>query len=597
MNNAAPIKIAVLAGDGIGREVIDATLPIFEALNLPINLVMGDIGWACWQQTGNPIPEKTWQLIHSADATLVGAITSKPSREAWQELAPELQKDNRTYTSPLIQLRQQLDLFANVRPCFNLSNGQKPFDCCIIRENTEGLYAGFDFHPLPTPIQSLLEQDKRWQATPMDELSCTLRLQSKQGLLRLFEFAFQYARQNQMHRVTFADKPNVLRQSSAFARELFESVAASYPELKVDILNVDAVAYWLVKRPEEFGVIVAENMFGDLLSDVGAAVMGGLGLAPSANIGHTGCYFEPVHGSGPRIKQNSANPCAMFLTIGLLIEHFGYKQQAEFIKQAIMNIIRKGRFLTYDLGGSSSTTDMAQAIIAEASATTSAMAMPQGLHKQIAQLQQFSSTEISDALDGCGVEGALLHIKPLTQGQKLIGPAYTVQYSAYEQNAAEFKQAANYIDNVPAHSVIFIDNQARIDCTVWGGILTQAALLKKISGTIVNGAIRDIEQIRQSNYPLFCIDHFMRSGKNRVYKTGEQCSITLNGITINPGDFIFADDNGVVIIPVRLVDEVILKALNIQQTEKKILLAINTGSRLDKARKDNHYDQPWLTKA
>ncbi len=322
--------------------------------------------------------------------------------------------------------------------------------------------------------------------------------------------------------------------------------------------------------------------------------MGGLGFAPSANIGHTGCYFEPVHGSGPRIKQNSANPSAMFLTIGLLLNHFGYSQQADAIKQAIINVVRKGHFLTYDLGGKSSTIDMAQAIISAASSCPTTNTMTQGPAKQIAQLHQFSSTEISDALDACGVECALLHIKPLTQGKKLIGPAYTIQYSAYEQNTPEFRPASDYIDNVPAQSVILIDNQARVDCTVWGEILTHVALNKGISGTIVNGAVRDVGQIRKTNYPLFCIDHFMRSGKSRVYKTGEQCPITISGITIYPGDFMFADDHGVVIIPIQLIDAVILKALNIQQTEKKIILAVNAGARLDQARKDNRYDQPWL---
>ena len=583
------MNLAVLSGDGIGREVTEAALPIFGALNLPVKLNRGEIGWSCWQQTGDPVPEQTWQLIRRSDATLVGAITSKPSREAWQELAPALQTDNRTYVSPIIQLRQQLDLFANVRPCFSLVDNKKPFNCCIIRENTEGLYSGFDFHPIPASLKSLVDQHERWQNIPSDDLSCTLRLQSMQGLLRLFKFAFEYADNNNLTRVTFADKPNVMRQSSAFARDVFESVGALYPHVKMDILNVDAVAYWLIKRPEEFGVIVAENMFGDLLSDVGAAVMGGLGFAPSANIGHNGCYFEPVHGSGPRIKKNSANPSAMFLTIGLLMKQFGHVEQAEKIRQAVINIVQQGRYITYDLGGYSSTVDMAQAIISEACSQQSPHS--QGIQ---AQLNHLSSTEISDALDACGVEGALLHIKPLSQGKKLIGPAYTIQYASYEDISPTFNSAADYIDNVPAHSVIVVDNQARTDCTVWGGILTKTAKIKGIAGTIVNGAVRDVGLIRETNYPLFCIDQFMRSGKNRIYKSDEQCPLVINGVTIFPGDIIFADDHGVVVIPINLVDEVIRKAINIQQTEIKIITAVREGGRLDQARRDYRYDQSWL---
>ncbi|KTD61918.1 isocitrate/isopropylmalate family dehydrogenase [Legionella spiritensis] len=593
------LNIAVLPGDGIGREVTEAALPVFHALRLPVAIRQGDIGWSCWQKTGQPIPASTWQLIRDSDATLIGAITSKPQREALQELPAKLQQQGLSYISPLIQLRQQLDLFANVRPCFNITDESNPFHFCVIRENTEGLYSGFDFHPIPAPIRTLLQEHRFWQEIPNDEVSCTLRLQSRRGLLRLFEFAFQYAHQRKMSLVTFADKPNVLRQSSAFARELFESVAQHYPHIKAEIRNVDAVAFWLVKRPQEFGVIVAENMFGDLLSDVGAAVMGGLGFAPSANIGHHSCYFEPVHGSGPRIKPHSANPGAMFLTIGLLLEHFGYDKAAQAIRQAVTHVARETDVTTYDIGGHGSTNDMAQAIIEQAAslvAPSKTAGNPQALlQKRINGLQQYNSAEISDALDACGVEGALLHIKPLSPGKKLIGPAYTVQYQPYKKPVASFKQAANYIDHVPEKAVLVIDNQGRVDCTVWGDILTRVALMRRLAGTVINGAARDIKQISKSGYPLFYLDPYMRTGKNRVQKSGEQCPVTIQGVTIHPGDFIFGDDNGVLVIPVSLVDDVLDKAQNIQVTEQKIIEAVASGSTLKQARKDFHYDQPWLS--
>ncbi|KTC87403.1 MULTISPECIES: isocitrate/isopropylmalate family dehydrogenase [Legionella] len=357
------IKIAVLPGDGIGVDVTMAAIPILKALKVPVSLSFGEMGWSYWQKEGNPIPERTWQLIKQADTTLVGASTSKPNREAKAELASELRAKNPQYVSPIIQLRQNLDLFANVRPCFNIQSEGPDFNFCVIRENTEGLYSGFDYHPIPSSLQNLLAQSPTWQKLASDEMSCSLRLQSKRGLMRLFEFAFQYAQRQNMKRVTLADKPNVLRQSGAFARELFESVADNYPQIKADILNVDAVGLWLVRRPEEFGVIVAENMFGDILSDVGAGVMGGLGFAPSENIGEQACYFEPVHGSAPRMKAHQANPSAMFLTIGLLLQHFGYKEQAEKIRQAVVAVVKERRCLSYDLGGNSSTEEMAEAII------------------------------------------------------------------------------------------------------------------------------------------------------------------------------------------------------------------------------------------
>jgi isocitrate/isopropylmalate dehydrogenase len=356
------LKIAVLPGDGIGREVTEAALPVFGALKLPVELCEGDIGWSFWCQEGTPLPRRTWKLIAAADTTLVGAVTSKPKREAYVELCEASKKNNLNYISPIIQLRQTLDLYANVRPCSGLQH-DKAFNFCIIRENTEGLYAGFDYHPIPQEVHELLQRHEEWRGVSANDLSVALRLQSKRGLLRLFEFSFSYAKAHGYPRVTLADKPNVLRQSSAFTRQLFEEVAASYPMIKADILNIDAVGLWLVRRPEEFGVIVAENMFGDILSDVGAGVMGGLGLAPSANIGKTASYFEPVHGSAPRLKPNTANPSAMFLTISLLLEHFHYVSEAVKIKQAVGKVIKKGRHITYDLGGSASTTAMANEII------------------------------------------------------------------------------------------------------------------------------------------------------------------------------------------------------------------------------------------
>ena len=363
MQQKNKIKIAVLPGDGVGQDVTHSALPVFDALGIPVDLTQGDIGWSFWKKEGTPIPERTWSLIREADATLLGAITSKPEREALQELAADLQGANLKYVSPVIQLRQQLDLYLNIRPCHNIKSSTKAFNFCVIRENTEGLYAGFDYHPIPSAIHSIIREKERWRNTVADEVACSLRLQSKSGLLRLYKYAFEYAQRENLSKVTLADKPNVLRQSSALARNLFESVANQYPSIQAEILNVDAVALWLVRRPEDFGVIVAENMFGDILSDLGAGVMGGLGFAPSANIGDKGCYFEPVHGSAPRVKPDKANPSAMFMTISLLLKQFGLHEASQKIQTAVRNVIKNGHHLTYDLGGAASTNDMANAII------------------------------------------------------------------------------------------------------------------------------------------------------------------------------------------------------------------------------------------
>lgn len=595
MKHSKKLNIAVLPGDGIGLEVTEATLPLFAALEVPVTLTFGDIGWSCWQNEGTPIPERTWKLIDEADTVLLGAITSKPQREAENELVKKLQHKKLNYVSPLIQLRKKLDLYANIRPCFSLKKDSKAFNFCIIRENTEGLYAGFDYHPPPEQILELLAKDIHWNTTAAEEISCALRLQSRKGLTRLFHYAFHYADKHHMKRVTFADKPNVLRLSGQFGREIFEMVSAQYPHIHADVLNVDAVGLWLVRRPEEFGVLVAENMFGDILSDVGAGVMGGLGFAPSANIGQEKCYFEPVHGSAPRLRPNKANPSAMFLTLSMLLDHYGYEEKAQKINQAVRIIVNEGRFVTYDVGGRASTQDMANAIIDQCMHYKSNVKNKANTMKnQLQRLYEFNTTEISDALDACGIEGALLNIKALSPGMKLIGPAYTVGYKSNEQKIGSFSNAANYIDAVPERSVIVIDNNGRIDCTAWGAILTKMALHKNLAGTLVHGAIRDVAYIRTENYPIFCSGISMRSGKNRIHKISEQQPLIINGVTINPGDIIFADDNGALVIPQLELITILDKAENIKLTEQNISTAIKEGSSLEQARIDYRYDQPWL---
>jgi isocitrate/isopropylmalate dehydrogenase/regulator of RNase E activity RraA len=593
------LKIAVLPGDGIGKDVTKACIDIFTALDIPVALTFGDIGWSFWQNEGTPIPDRTWQLIHDSDTTLLGAITSKPEREAQLELSKKFKNKPTNYVSPIIQLRQRLELFANVRPSFTINEKSTNFNLCIIRENTEGLYSGFDYHPLPRQLDSLLKQHQKWQHINSDDISCSLRLQSKQGLARLFQFAFDYANKHGFSRVTFADKPNVLRQSSAFARELFESYSQKFPHIKADILNVDAVGLWIVRRPEKFGVIVAENMFGDILSDVGAGIMGGLGVAPSANIGPNGCYFEPVHGSAPSISKDKANPCAMFLTISMLLNHFSHTKAANIIKQSVMEVINKQYYLTYDLGGNSTTKEMAHAIIDTClkhhnNERCETYSLDERKMDRLTQLKHYSTSQVSDALDSCGIEGVLLNIKPLSLNRKLIGPAYTVKYTPYDKKPDNFKNAANYIDEVDKDAVIVIDNDGHQDCTTWGDILTQVALQKGIKGTIVNGAIRDVEFIRNTNYPIYCLNHTMRSGKNRVYMCAKQCPLTINGITIHPGDIIFGDDNGVLVIPKHLLDDVIAKVKKINITENKIIDAVKSGENLKNARTKYHYDKPWI---
>ncbi|MFC6065116.1 isocitrate/isopropylmalate family dehydrogenase [Streptomyces ochraceiscleroticus] len=356
--------VAVLPGDGIGPEVLDAALPVIEALGLPIDLEFGDIGWECWRAEGTPVPDRTWDLIDRSDAVLLGATTSKPRREALAELAPELRAGDPRYISPIIQLRQRLDLFANLRPVENYLGGGTPYRFCVVRENTEGLYAGLDWNHVPDAMWPLVAEHPNARRGGPSDATASIRLQTAHGLDRILRFAFETARGHGYERVTLADKPNVLRASSAYVLERLEAIAADFPEIPYEVLNVDAVALWMARRPERFGVLVAENMFGDILSDLGGGVMGGLGLAPSANIGESGNYFEPVHGSAPAMAgRQRANPAAAFLTIGLLLEHLGFKDAAGSIQDAVRHVTRRRDRVTYDLGGSATTTEAAAAVL------------------------------------------------------------------------------------------------------------------------------------------------------------------------------------------------------------------------------------------
>ncbi len=355
-------KILVLPGDGIGPEVCDTVIPVLEQFNLPLELSYGEVGWECWKSNGDPIPPVTWEKIKKSDAILLGAITSKGKEAAQRELASHLQSQNLTYVSPVIQLRQKLSLYANIRPFRYIAGSTASFNGCVIRENTEGLYAGLDFRGVSDGVKSWLRHPNLEKYGPA-EAAWSVRLQIRLGLERLFRLAFVYAQRKGLGRVTFADKPNVMRESGQFAKEIFDEVAADFPTIEAEIHNVDAVALWLVKKTQHFGVIVAENMFGDILSDLVAGIMGGLGLAPSANIGDGTAYFEPVHGSAPRlVGKEKANPAAMFYTVSLLLDYLNFKEEACRIMYTVDQVIRSEKVLTYDLGGVNITKEFSAAV-------------------------------------------------------------------------------------------------------------------------------------------------------------------------------------------------------------------------------------------
>jgi isocitrate/isopropylmalate dehydrogenase/regulator of RNase E activity RraA len=582
-------SVAVLPGDGIGPEVTTAALDVVEKLGIPLDLRFGDIGWECWRQEGDPVPDRTWKLLEETDTCLLGAITSKPLREAEAELPDGLRNTGITFVSPVIQLRQRLNLYANIRPVTDLVGGR--FDFTVIRENTEGLYAGYDVHGLDDALWNLVRDHPNAQASGPGSTSVTLRLQTEFGMDRLLRYGFAYARSRGHTRLTVVDKPNVLRHSGNHLRERLELIAGDYPDIETEILNVDAVALWMVRRPERFGVLVAENMFGDILSDLGAGVMGGLGLAPSGNIGDHGSYFEPVHGSAPGMAgRDRANPMAMLLAVAQMLDHLDLTVPGEEIRAAVRTVTTRRTTLTYDMGGTSGTRAVARAVADE---LARAQHEPRASDEVVDRLARLDTASVSDALDSLGVGGVLAGISSRVAGARAAGRAFTVTYRPVDSSEKVFRNAANYLDDVPAGSFVVVDNAGSTSCTNWGSILTSLAQRRGVRGTALHGSARDIAEIRAAGYPLFSTGVTMVSGKNRVELAATGQDVVIGDVTVRPGDIVVADDNGALVVPAEHAAEVADRAERVERTERSIARAVADGLRLDEARRRFGYARPW----
>jgi len=363
-------RIAVLPGDGVGKDVIEAAMIVLEKLNLDAEYVRGDIGWEFWCKEGNPLPDRTIQMLNGTDACLFGAITSKPKEDAIIELLPELRDKGYSYFSPIVRLRQEFDLYTNLRPCKaypgNPLNYRDDIDLVIFRENTEGMYAGVEFYPLPDEVRkALLAHPKmtKFRDVPAEEIALSTRIMTKKACTRILERAFDYARKNKRRSVTIVEKPNVLRETGGFILDIARKMSKEYRDVEFWEANVDAMAMWLVKNPQDYDVLVAENLFGDIISDLSAQLVGGLGFACSGNIGDEYAVFEPTHGSAPKYTGlYKVNPTAMLLATKMMLEWLGEAEMAHRLEAAIAAVIREGKVRTYDLKGNSSTLDVAHAV-------------------------------------------------------------------------------------------------------------------------------------------------------------------------------------------------------------------------------------------
>lgn len=316
--------IALLPGDGIGPEIATACLPVLEAAFPHWQITTHGIGWSHWCADGDPVPAKTWEAVESADATLMVAITSKPAASAEAELADHLRGTGLTYRSPILQLRQRLDLYANIRPA-TIASGHR---ITIVRENTEGLYShdlrGSDLGGVYEHIAGDPTVRETLKEGSLNDVAVSLRVSTLHGWRRLLHKAADIAIREGHNSVTVADKPNVLQASGDVVVRAINDVSAEHPHVVFDLANVDVVAMHLATEPERYRVIAAENVFGDILSDITAGLGGGLGVVAAANVGKRSALFEPVHGSAPDIAgTDSANPTAFLRAAIMCAEHLG----------------------------------------------------------------------------------------------------------------------------------------------------------------------------------------------------------------------------------------------------------------------------------
>lgn len=324
-------KIAVIPGPGIGSEVVPEAIRVLDSTELNFDYKYFEVGFEVWQKTGFPVPINVLEEIKKTQACLFGATTTPVGVPG--------------YKSAIITLRTDLGLYANVRPAKSYSNqkGMKNVDLVIVRENTEGLYSGMEFE--------------------LGDSAYSIRKITRQATERITKFAFELAMKRQK-KITVVTKANVLRLSDGLFLDVSRKIAKGYPEVEVEEAFVDVTAMRLILKPEIFDVIVTSNLFGDILSDESAGLVGGLGLAPSANIGENYALFEPVHGSAPRLAgKNIANPIAAILASKMMLDYLGEKNWAERIENAVVSLLKEGKVLTPDLGGSSLTTQVTDAII------------------------------------------------------------------------------------------------------------------------------------------------------------------------------------------------------------------------------------------
>jgi 3-isopropylmalate dehydrogenase len=386
--------VVAMPGDGIGKVVLPEALRVLDAVGFEADYVEAGIGWDYWINEGNPLPESTVELIAEHKVALFGAITSKPKDKAAEEISPELRDRGFVYFSPIVGLRQRFNLDVSIRPCLTFTGNPLNFirrgaggvveepevKAVIFRQNTEGLYSGLEWTDPPDPVYNALASHPKFGAfaeVPRADLAISTRVFTRGACRRICEEGFAYAAKHGYGNVTVCEKPNVLRETSGMMLAEARKAQQAYPGIELWDTNIDAQMMWLTKNPEDYGVVVAGNMFGDIISDGFAGLVGGLGFAASANIGREVGVFEPTHGSAPKYAELDppiVNPIAMILSAVMMLDWLGETERAGRIRTAVASVVAEAEVRSYDMlklrggpraieQGAATTTEMTDAVI------------------------------------------------------------------------------------------------------------------------------------------------------------------------------------------------------------------------------------------
>lgn len=387
--------VVTMPGDGIGKTVLPEAVRVLDAVGFEADYVHADIGWDFWIHEGNPLPDRTIELLRQHKLGLFGAITSKPKDKAAAELKPELRDKGLVYFSPIVGMRQAFNLDICIRPCRSFPGNPLNFirqkagggfeepkvDAVIFRQNTEGLYCGIEWTDPPESVRKALAEHPKYKAfadVPSKDMAMSVRLFTRNACRRIVRSAFEYARKHNYPSVTVCEKPNVLRETSGMLEAEARAIHAEFSDIQLWSTNIDAQMMWLTKNPEDYGVVVAGNLFGDIVSDAFAGLVGGLGFACSGNIGDEVAVFEPTHGSAPKyeaVDPPIVNPIAMILSAAMMLDHIGQGDKATQIRDAVSAVVKDGKVRPYDMmripggpevisRGAATTAQMTDAIIA-----------------------------------------------------------------------------------------------------------------------------------------------------------------------------------------------------------------------------------------